>query len=296
MTSLVLGTAQFGLDYGATNKNGIVEIDNISAILSQSQSFNINSLDTAQTYGSSEKILGKFNLSNFKVNTKLLISPVEPQPFNSLINQVKSSLTNLNISKIGTLFIHNPQALNKENLDTYSYQFLKLKEMDLIESIGVSVYSYKDVKRLFNYFPIDVVQAPFNIFDSSFFSSGWLKILSSESIHFQARSIFLQGVLICKNSDLPIYFDQFSQYFQILDKISRDTQLTKLEIVFAFLNQFPSIDSIVFGVENLSQLETIYKNFAKDYSGYKIDLKLFDAFSSTPAELVDPRLWKINER
>ena len=58
MSKLVLGTAQFGLDYGISNKNGQVGIDTVKEILSFSQLVDISLIDTAVLYGDSEKIIG----------------------------------------------------------------------------------------------------------------------------------------------------------------------------------------------------------------------------------------------
>ena len=56
---LSLGTAQFGMDYGVTNKSGKIESKDIIEILKYANKIGINFIDTAQAYGQSEKLIGK---------------------------------------------------------------------------------------------------------------------------------------------------------------------------------------------------------------------------------------------
>ena len=67
---LALGTVQFGIDYGVNSLNGQVKSKEVKKILNYAYSKNIDLLDTALNYGNSEKIIGRFNVLNFKVVTK----------------------------------------------------------------------------------------------------------------------------------------------------------------------------------------------------------------------------------
>ena len=70
MGKLVLGTVQFGLDYGINNAMGQVPIDEVKDILNFAKKSGITSLDTASGYGNSEQILGKVGINDFQVVTK----------------------------------------------------------------------------------------------------------------------------------------------------------------------------------------------------------------------------------
>ena len=58
-----LGTAQFGLDYGISNKSGKIEPKEVDKILSFAKKNGIKSIDTAQAYGESETVLGKYDIN-----------------------------------------------------------------------------------------------------------------------------------------------------------------------------------------------------------------------------------------
>ena len=55
---ICLGTVQFGLNYGIDKKK--IDIREIDEILEKALIYKINILDTAQNYGNSEELIGKY--------------------------------------------------------------------------------------------------------------------------------------------------------------------------------------------------------------------------------------------
>ena len=55
MTRLSIGTAQFGLDYGITNKVGIVDQSEVRSILREASLSGVKSVDTAYAYGCAQR-------------------------------------------------------------------------------------------------------------------------------------------------------------------------------------------------------------------------------------------------
>ena len=70
MNKIALGTVQFGMRYGINSSGHQVESYTVKDILKFAYSNNINFLDTASSYGYSEKILGSAGVTNFNVITK----------------------------------------------------------------------------------------------------------------------------------------------------------------------------------------------------------------------------------
>lgn len=64
---LVLGTAQFGLDYGINNNNGRITFNQAKEIIEFAHESGIHIIDTANLYGESEEILGKIGVQDFDV-------------------------------------------------------------------------------------------------------------------------------------------------------------------------------------------------------------------------------------
>ena len=84
---LILGTVQFGLDYGINNKNGQMSEQEVFDILDLSKSKGISYLDTAAAYGNSEERIGSYiaqkNDTFFKIITKFDLKKYQ-SPIDSL--------------------------------------------------------------------------------------------------------------------------------------------------------------------------------------------------------------------
>ena len=57
---LILGTVQFGLDYGINNTTGKPTTKNVYEILNYAYENEIRTLDTAESYGNSRLIIGNY--------------------------------------------------------------------------------------------------------------------------------------------------------------------------------------------------------------------------------------------
>ena len=119
MSKIALGTVQFGMDYGISNKTGQVSSEEIENILGYCKENGIDTLDTAQGYGESEKVLGQFNLSSFKVITKLIGNA-----------KLETSLENLKVQNVYGLMFHRENECNDETwkqFESYKAQGLVKK-------------------------------------------------------------------------------------------------------------------------------------------------------------------------
>ena len=67
---IALGTVQFGINYGVNSTTGQVQPDEVRKILTYARTQNITLLDTASSYGDSEKVLGSVGIKNFSIVTK----------------------------------------------------------------------------------------------------------------------------------------------------------------------------------------------------------------------------------
>ena len=96
-SKLSLGTVQFGLDYGVTNKNGQVTISQARDILDCAKQNNIKTLDTASLYGNSEKVLGGIGVDDYQIITKTTFLKDD---VDEVINNFYKSLENLNRTQV----------------------------------------------------------------------------------------------------------------------------------------------------------------------------------------------------
>jgi len=270
---LMLGTAQFGLDYGISNLKGKTQQAEVERILLRGLKEETPFLDTAYSYGESENVLGQFDklLKGYSVVTKL---PYLDKNSLELEGSFASSLARLHLSEVYGLLFHDSQdLLGLKGLDYYQ-SALKLKEAGKIRKLGVSVYTVEQLKKILEKFRIDLVQIPLNIFDQRFLHHGFLEELKDREIEIHARSVFLQGLLLLDVERLHPFFDKIKpQLSSFRSEISKKSYLPQ-EVCLAFVRDIKEVDRIVVGVNDAIQLEELFSFYNKkvefDYSGFEL--------------------------
>ena len=289
ISKIGLGTAQFGLDYGVTNLDGITPESQVQEIINFSRENNIKLIDTSINYGKSELVLGKANINSFDVITKvprIANSKSYYHDYSSLLGQ---SIQKLQINSLsGVLFHDANDLLSKDGMDKFN-AMKELKAEGLVDRIGVSVYDVASTYDIINNFEIDIVQGPLNIFDRRFLTSGLLKDLKKSSIEFHARSIFLQGILLSNSYKTINYFRKWSKLFLKFDEKVNNSCLTPLAICLAFVFEIEDIDNVIVGVQDLNQLKEILHSLGKE-----ICLDDFDDIYSNDIDLVNPGKWRLS--
>jgi aryl-alcohol dehydrogenase-like predicted oxidoreductase len=260
VSKIALGTVQFGIDYGVNSVDGRVRSEEVKRIFSYAHLKGIDLLDTAPAYGDSEKILGRMDISNFKVVTKT-------RHFNSLEiknNDVKllnndfyHSLGDLKQDSVYGVLVHNADDLLKPGAEKLFDQLHELKQAEKIIKIGVSVYDYCQLQSILNIFDIDLVQLPFNILDRRMVDSGMFTKLREMNIEVHARSVFLQGLLLMSEKNRPDKFKRWSALWKIWHEWLNDNQITALEAAIRYAISMPEISKVLVGVDNKDQLKEI---------------------------------------
>ena len=94
LSKISIGSANFGINYGINNKKKI-SYEEVTEILNFAKKIKINKIDTAQTYGDSEKVIGKYistTETDWNITTKFSYSKLP------LEDQLIFSKNNLNIA------------------------------------------------------------------------------------------------------------------------------------------------------------------------------------------------------
>ena len=276
---LALGTVQFGLDYGVTNHDGQVAIDGVKSILDYAKYKGINTLDTASGYGNSEQVLGEVGINNYQIITKTISLK---NSVNGVIKGFFQSLDYLNVKQVDGLLIHNIDDAKEKQFSILFDRLNELKEEGLIKKIGFSTYMPEQVDFLLENFDFDLIQVPFNVFDTRLVEGGQLEALKKKSVEIHARSVFLQGVLLSFSS-LSDYFSTWDTQFERYQEMVREKELSLLEYALNFALNTQELDKILVGVDNVNQLTNIVNAFKSD-----IDLK---AFKIDDINLLNPSLW-----
>jgi len=285
-SKIILGTAQFGLNYGINNKRGKIPEKEVFEILDYCRRVNISILDTAHDYGGSEKIIGNF-IRNKRVNFKI-ISKLPTSCLGNIKNYLRASLQNLNIKKLYGYLIHDFNSFLRE--PKILSLLRKYKEKGLIKNIGFSIYHPKELEYLFkNNIDFDIIQLPYSIFDQRF--APFFSQLQEKEVKLYTRSVFLQGLVFKKMDKFGNQFKKLKKRLVILRNLAQkmDISISALCLNFVCLNKY--IDKILIGINNLDNLKEDaaalrYLNRVKDIYDDLLVLKEDDE------KIISPLNWK----
>ena len=285
MKNIILGTVQFGLDYGITNNSGKLPFDQISSIANFAKRNGIDILDTAADYGSSEEVISR--LENFKIITKINFQKDKELDFikGEVFERIIDSLRRLKRAKIYAVLLHDSKLLLNNDSDIIVRELEEAKNEGLIEKYGVSVYNPIDTKLIIDRFNIDLIQLPLNVFDQRFLVSGCLDLINKRKIEVHARSIFLQGSLLVQKT--PLKLIKWDEKFIEFRRRCKQLKLSQLQYCLAFANQnlFKG-SSIVVGVTSKTELNDIIK--AKNI---KITKENWQGWAYDDDNLINPTTW-----
>jgi aryl-alcohol dehydrogenase-like predicted oxidoreductase len=260
MSKIALGTVQFGIDYGINSVEGRVQPSQVESILNYARLKGIDLLDTAPTYGNSEKILGRVNISNLKVVTKTRhfdSLEINNNDVKFLNNDFHHSLKDLKQGSVYGVLIHNADDLLKPGAEKLFNQLQELKQAEKIMKIGVSVYDHSQLQSILDNFDMDLVQLPFNILDRRMIDSDMLATLRSKGIEVHARSVFLQGLLLMTEQSRPGKFKRWEALWKVWHEWLNDNQITALEATIRHAISMPEISKVLVGVDTVDQLKEI---------------------------------------
>ncbi len=284
---LGLGTAQFGLPYGA-NLAEQMSFEEALAVIQFAQISGVELLDTARAYGNSESILGRIGVDEFKIVTKVPSLEKENDPVSALLNHVKTSLSELNFKNVHAVLFHRPLELLSHRGTSIMKCMENLKSEGVIDKIGISIYSPVELDQLSKYFNFDLVQAPLNLLDQSLITSGWLARLVDANVEVHIRSIFLQGALLLPMNRLPTYFSRWHSHFKAYQDWAIELNISLLQACLSFAFSQPGISKVILGVNHLAHLNEIVGEL-KSLPSVQFPAELV----SNDIELINPSYWRV---
>jgi len=280
---LAIGTAQFGMPYGISNKSGQVSQVEVKNILELASSNGVDTLDSAIGYGNSEATLGHVGIDGWNV-----ISKIPPMPVGSdngwVLRQVKGSLSDLKINQLYGALLHAPEQLLSPNGTEIICGLEKAKSLGLVKKLGYSIYSPEHLSSFWEVFTPAIVQLPLNIFDQRAVNTGWLARMIELGIEIHARSIFMQGLLLMSSDQRPTYFHKWNQLFQKWDSMVAGKNA--LDACVGFIKSIHGISRVVVGVENQAQLSQLL------FAWKKAAPMTAPQFSCEDESLVNPSSWR----
>jgi aryl-alcohol dehydrogenase-like predicted oxidoreductase len=285
---IALGTAQFGLDYGISNKTGQIPENEVFDILNESMRSGIDVLDTAYVYGNSELVIGNYTKKHrhvFKIISKL--PECDPKDVKNIF---ESSLEWLGADDLYGYMCHSFQHY-RDNPEIWS--ILKtLKSEGKINKIGLSLYYPSELEYIIeNKINVDIIQVPYNVFDRRF--EQYFPVLKNKGVEIFVRSVFLQGLVFKEPSELDDYFAKIKGKIATLHSLAAelDIPIASLCLNFAVLNEF--VDQVVVGVDSIQNLKEIVSSFVCN-ADVKNVLKKLDSLREVDENMILPTNWKVS--
>ncbi|SMG23519.1 Predicted oxidoreductase [Marivirga sericea] len=285
---LILGTVQFGIPYGVNNLVGQPSKQEIFTILKKAYEHGIRTLDTAAAYGNSEKLIGDFLQSNPEMGFKI-ITKIKTDDSVDFEKSLTASLTNLKIDSVNTILFHSFTDF-KKNINKHRNSINKHKG-NLFEKIGVSIYDNNEIIELLDNDLIDVIQAPFNLLDNKTQRGHLFKELQSKGKIVHTRSSFLQGLFFMNKEVIPKGLSPLIPFLDEIKKLCNQYDISVQELSLNYVLNKKYIDGVLFGVDNVSQLNqnmaNINPQLPEDLINAIDEINVIDNF------LLNPSKWKI---
>jgi aryl-alcohol dehydrogenase-like predicted oxidoreductase len=285
MATIVLGTVQFGLDYGINNLTGKPDENIVHSLLWQAYEAGIRSLDTADVYGNADELIGSFHRKtglHFAINTKFTGGTIA-----NIHEKLKKSLQTLATDHIETYFYHSFKEYISSGLQAEINQCKKEK---LINAVGVSVYTNTELLTAIDDPFVDVVQLPFNLLDNTSQRGALLKKAKQRDKKVQVRSVFLQGLFFKDLQALPVFLLPLKPYLQKIHMIAEKAAMPIERMCLQYAGAQTDIDEIVIGVDSITQLDKNIEALRAPLT--KEVIHAIDELQVKETELLYPFNWK----
>ena len=290
---LGLGTVQFGLDYGITNRSGQTPPDEVHRILQHAAGAGVETLDTAALYGNAESVLGNAlpRPHGFRIITKTLALAPElsaEAAIDALEQGVRRSLDCLQEERLGGLLVHRVDDLLGPLGPQLFARLVALRAQGLVEKIGVSLYTPAEADAVLSRFSPDLVQLPLNPFDQRHLASGSLRRLADAGVEIHVRSAFLQGLLLAPAQALRPGLGGLAPCLAAWRDLLARENLSPLQGCQGFLRGIAELGVVICGASTLAEWMEILANWQ---SAPTLPTEKFKKLAIQDVKLIDPRFW-----
>ena len=286
LPELCLGTVQFGLPYGVTNQGGQVPEEEVRRILDLAAASGISLLDTAQAYGTAEKVLGSCWPADAP---RRLISKLPAEaPRQRWEESLVTSLQRLQTPKLHGLLLHRAADLLAPDGDELLNWLEGLRNRGQVERIGVSIYEASELEGL----PLNrlqLVQLPLSVYDQRLIRDGTVDRLQDLGFAVHVRSVLLQGLLL--QSPLQL-MDHLSIAFrehhaQWIEYLHRE-RLYPLAGALGFVRACEGVEAVLVGVLSCQELAQVLHAWNQSTNSA---LESLEEWAWEDVLDLDPRRW-----
>ena len=297
MMRLCIGTVQFGMDYGVQGGTR-PPVQDAVAMLDFAVKNGVDAIDTASAYGTAEEVVGEFLAKKtISRDTVQIISKFGTGIFGgvdassyakALRAAAETSLKRLRTDYLDAYICHVPTATGDQAIIE---AMAALKASGLVRHVGFSVYDPDQAQACLTADVVDFIQSPFSFLDRRMETSGALAAASAKGVDLHTRSAFVQGLMLMDVAKIPERLAATRPVISDLEAACAEAGLSRRALALAFVKANPNISHLVFGVDNMAQLEEIVADFDRpvDFGAVKF---LADRFAAVDPAIFLPNNWK----
>ena len=290
-SKLILGTVQFGLNYGINNTIGKMSEDKVFELLENAYDLGIKTLDTAESYGNAHSVISNFHKQSKKRFN--IISKYSSTNFDypiDLVERIQVHCSNFDINYLEGYMFHSYSDF-KMTINNEPNILDNIKNSGLVKKIGVSVYSNDEIEDLLNFKNINLIQLPFNLFDNEYQRKEILEKAKKRNIEIHTRSAFLQGLFFKDVNTLQKNLLPLKKDLNDLSLLSKKSNIALAELALNYPLSKSYIDKVLIGVDSLEQLKNNIKATENEFD--KFIYEKVDCIQIENTKLLNPSNWKI---
>lgn len=293
-----LGTVQLGMEYGLGEKNKPSE-ERSFAILDRAMELGVNTLDTADNYGTSESTIGRW-LAKRRAEGKELpwvitkISTLKHGSYDivrdDILRKTEMCQKNLGMDTLDCLMIHSYEDY-ADDRDNVQKVFDELKAQKAYHYNAISAYSRHDYGVIADS-GFDATQIPLNAFDWTQIDNGGKEKLEKSGMMVFTRSVFLQGLVFHTPETLDPNMSVCLPYLKRYIELYKEFGLDPAAMALSFALSVPGVTAAVLGCDNVKQLESNCDLIDRTVKLTQEQLeKIHDAFRNIDPRVINPGSW-----
>lgn len=283
MTQLVLGTAQFGAEYGAMNTVGRLSDDGVSEVCAAAVRGGVGVFDTSPYYGDAQSRLGRAfsGASKPRYSSKFGLDSADPD----LSTMLRQTLADLQVSALEALLFHRVEDLRDPRASAACEALRSMRERGVVAQVGASVYDASDLEAALELMPdLDIVQVPGNVLDRRLLDHPRLIDFHRRGGTVHVRSAYLQGVLLAPAAGVPEKLSGLRPALAAIRTAASAHDVTLIELLLGFLKHHPVVDAVVVGALSAREMQQTIMAW-NEAAALDLDVP------QVPDALLDPRKW-----
>ena len=297
LSTLMLGTVQFGMPYGIANVTGQPDYRQVLAILEAALEGGVNCFDTAAAYGNSEEVLGRALHELGVADDVVVVTKVQPlapglsadpaAAGQAIETSVADSRCRLGLETLPIVLFH------REGEVQYLPVLEKLKHRGWLRYAGVSCDNRPGPATRFAAQPgVAALQIPANILDRRHVEDGAFAAAATHGAAVFVRSVFLQGLLVMPEASIPARLSDVVAVRRELAGIAEDAGLSMPALAIRYMLAQEGVTCVLTGVETVEQVRTNCSIFASGPLDPEVVQRVNAAVPTLPEQILIPLMWE----